>query len=197
MPFDGYPLEAAWTNESPMWDLHAEQHNAVESAVNNLQDQVTALAGLVAGQTSLIADLQDFVNLFNAPWTAYTPTLYNVTIGTGTRSGEYVKIGRLCFFRAGFVLGSGFTMSNAAPLGIGLPPGVTAVTAANGYPCIAAWANNSNYRWGGTGIVAISEPTRVARFADENSPLGWKQNEPFAWGSGDGMSMSGVLQTTT
>lgn len=197
MPFDGYPLEAAWTNESPMWDLHAEQHNLVEAAVNNLQDQVTALAALVAGQTSLIDNLQDFVNLFNSPWTPYTPTLYNVTVGTGTRTGEYLKAGRLLIVRAGFSLGSGFTMSSAAPIAIGLPDGMLAAVSQDKYPVINGWANNSNYRWGGSGVVIHTEPNRMSRFADESSPLGWKQGEPFTWGVGDGMWCTGVLQTTT
>lgn len=41
-----------------------------------------------------------------AAWTAYTPTLTNITIGNGTKTGAYCRIGKLVYFIATFNYGS-------------------------------------------------------------------------------------------
>jgi hypothetical protein len=44
----------------------------------------------------------------NVPWTAYSPTLTNVTLGTGGAiSAAYARIGRTILFRIRIVLGTG------------------------------------------------------------------------------------------
>jgi hypothetical protein len=39
-------------------------------------------------------------------WTAYTPTLANITLGNGTMVAAYQRVGRMIFYRAKFTFGS-------------------------------------------------------------------------------------------
>lgn len=56
---------------------------------------------------------------FSAAWTSYTPTFSGVTVGNGTNSSAYVKVGKLVCFRASFTLGS--TSAVTGQLGVTLP----------------------------------------------------------------------------
>lgn len=52
-------------------------------------------------------------------WTAFTPSWTNLTLGNGSATGNYCKIGKLVFFRVTFTFGS--TSSIGAGVGLTLP----------------------------------------------------------------------------
>jgi len=66
----------------------------------------------IAGETFPAADwnvvVNDIIALspFFSAWTAYTPTLTNVTTGNGTLTGKYLQVGDIVWFTVQFVLGT-------------------------------------------------------------------------------------------
>jgi len=45
-------------------------------------------------------------SITQAGWTSYTPSWTNLTVGDGTSTGSYVRIGNTVFFKVRFVFGS-------------------------------------------------------------------------------------------
>jgi hypothetical protein len=56
-------------------------------------------------------------------WTSYTPTLTNMTLGNGTITARYAKLGKIVLVRITFTLGSTSAMG-IAPI-FSLPPSLT------------------------------------------------------------------------
>lgn len=52
----------------------------------------------------------------NGAWTAYTPNLLNITIGNGTLTAAYQKMGKLVAYRATLTLGSTTTIGSDAAI---------------------------------------------------------------------------------
>ena len=74
----------------------------------------TTPATATAGSTALTAAFwneqvrDNLVELapFTAAWTSFTPSWSNVTVGNGTNTGGYIRVGKLVSYWAKFVLGS-------------------------------------------------------------------------------------------
>lgn len=201
MTFPGYPLPVDWDNNDANLNKHADGHNAVETAVNDLQDQITALAATVDAVAGTITDLSNFNALFEGP-VAYTPTttgLTSVGASPGERWGRYVRLGDLVFVEFGFMLGSGFVMSSVTPISISLPfPANPAFVTGARRPVFVCYANNSSVsrRTSGAGIVLSSDTNYASRFANEQSGLGWDQGTPFTWEVGDDFEGTGFYWAT-
>ena len=56
---------------------------------------------------------------FDIGWTTYTPTLTNITLGDGTVSAKYVRIGKLVNVQVQFTMGS--TSAVTGLIGVSLP----------------------------------------------------------------------------
>lgn len=197
-PFADYPLSTnVDDNDSSKSGFHSGLHNSERRAANELQDTLTALAATVATQASQISALQTAQALFNAAWTTYTPTLFNVTVGTGSTYGAYFKNGRFLTFRAGFKLGSGFTMTSS-PVGLTIP--FAAQVAVDRPALVSCYAQNVSVSWptGGVGAIFSTAPDRVTRVAGlgflDFSPGPWNRDNPQFWSSGDTLSVEGTVE---
>jgi len=86
-------------------------------------------------------------------WTSYTPTLRTesgtVTLGNGSSSGAYKLIGKTCFFRAQFVVGSS-TSIGADGIIIGLP--AAAKSPNFQFPAVGLDNNNAWYEYTANGL---------------------------------------------
>lgn len=196
MTFTGYPLSADWEGDDANLNQQAPAHNRVEVAANELQDQITTLQGQMDGFDSLATTMTAFMNLFSAP-VMITPTLVNVTVGAapGASWMRYIRVGQLVLIEGGFRLGSGFTMHATAPMGFQLPfnAAYIATGGVERRPVISCYANNysASQRTSGAGIVAVTEPQWLRRFANEATGLGWDAGSPFTWAINDDMQFSG------
>lgn len=93
----------------------------------------------VAGETVTAALMNTHVRdnelalfaLATADYTAYTPTLTNLTLGNGTRSAAYIQFGKLTVVTLDIVFGS--TTSLSGDLAVSLPATAPAGT---GSPCV-------------------------------------------------------------
>lgn len=125
----------------------------------------------------------------------YTPTLTNITIGNGTRSGRYYVRGLDVRFDIGVTIGSTTTFG-ASPFTFSVPY-ANANTISNYPPGIAV-----GYHGGtglSTGMIAINNAASafsVNRVTDVESANGWDSGTPWGWTSGDSMSFSGVYTTS-
>lgn len=200
-PFGGYPLPANVGDNDASGPSaptpHKELHNRVERGLNELQATVTALEAQIASNSTNISTLQAQQATFSAAWTPYTPILYNVTVGTGSVYGAYFKNGRYLSFRAGFKLGSGFTM-NLSPIGLNIP--FAAQVATDRPALVTCYAQNVAVAWptGGVGAIFASAPDRVTRIAGLGflnfTPSPWNEFNPQVWFVGDTLSVEGVIE---
>lgn len=115
-------------------------------------------------------------------WTSYTPTLTNVTIGSGTRAGAYAVIGKTVFYRATITLAADSSVSGQ--IGISLP--VTA--ASTGQATTARFFESGVNSW--VGILYFATTTRLDCFVSQvdGTYAGWKSAGtaiPFTWGTSD------------
>jgi hypothetical protein len=193
--FAGYPLSTDFTDDTPNLGNQADAHNDERAAINDLQGQITALESTITGLTDSIATLSAFKALFDSP-TSYTPTLTNMTVGAspGERWGRYVRFGDLVFYEFGFLLGAGFTMDATQPFGISLPfDADDALLTGSRRPVFTCYANNvsGTRRTSGAGIIFNTELTRISRFANENTGVGWDASAPFTWEVGDDFEGAG------
>ena len=122
---------------------------------------------------------------YTGGWTSYTPTFTNFTLGNGTVTAKYCKIGKVVFVHARIVLGSTSAVS-AYPI-MSLP--VNAVT--SGYFTGTADlqdAGNTNY----LGKIYIDSATGVWSSVDAvgGSYANYavvSATVPFTWTTNDGM----------
>ena len=82
-------------------------------------------------QTTLDGKFATIANFPATAWTTYTPTLTNMTLGNGTVTAKYAKLGKIVHLRITFVLGSTSTMGTGPTFS--LPPSLT-VESGQSYP---------------------------------------------------------------
>lgn len=121
----------------------------------------------------------------SSTWTAYTPTLSNVTLGNGTLSCAYVQFGKTVHFRIKLTLGSTSAITGAPTFT--LP--VTAV-AARAFS-FAASAYDSSAGNPHFGLDAMNTTTTVF-FRQGNTSL--SSTVPFTWATGDELYVSGTYE---
>lgn len=201
MTFPGYPLSTDFDDNTPNLTTQAEAHNEERGALNDLQDQISALAAAVDATVSTLTELVAFKALFDGP-VAYTPQttgLTSVGASPGERWGRYVRLGDLVFVEFGFRLGSGFVMSSTTPVSIELPfPANPAFITGARRPVFVGYANNASEsrRTSGAGIILSTNTLYASRFANEQTGLGWDGNSPFTWAVDDDFEGTGFYWAT-
>lgn len=128
-----------------------------------------------------------------SPWIAYTPTLANVTLGNGSITGAYSKIGRTVHYRGAIVFGS--TTAVTAQVIVGIPLAAAGGTANNtyGYGHITD-ASASNL---GPMIYARLWTTNSVSLyvGSTGSPV--NNGTPITFAVGDTLAFNGTYETTS
>lgn len=154
-----------------------------------------ALADTASRGVSGSAARADHVHAWPA-WQAYTPTVGNMTLGTGgTSSGRYVQLGKTVHFRAKVVLGTGFT------LGVGGPPGVTFPVASSVLTAVGRTAHLSGvFNDAGTASYTAVVTDNGAGYAVmyglgvSGGLYNITASNPFAFAAGDSLEYSGTIE---
>lgn len=121
-------------------------------------------------------------------WTAYTPTLTNITLGDGTLEGYYCQIGKIVHYRIQFTLGSTSSVSNLAAIGFPVTP-----------------KNTSNYPYGSVHLTDVSlslhyDATHIVLSGGRIVMSGIGSSgyvgaaDPFTWDTGDYIFISGTYE---
>lgn len=149
---------------------------------------------------------QDIVDNTNAEfplgvgaWTAWTPTLGNLTLGNGTVTAQYQRIGRVIYWSFKFVLGSTsavgtaptFTLPAApavAPYGVFFPFGQANLydNATNNYPGVVVLSSG--------GIVEIKAINAAGTYILTANVTA---TAPFTWTNTDEVHAIGVYQAAS
>lgn len=148
-------------------------------------------AGILAADYN--QDVRDNFKTLADPWTSYAPTLTNWTVGNGSLTGNYVKFGRLTFFRLRFDAGSTSTFVGN-PI-FGLP--TEAVTTFS-LPCgqaLLADSSGSGASFRATRTALINSGTDLLLRAEDGSVL--SSTVPWTWASGDTIEVSGFYQANS
>ena len=134
----------------------------------------TAPRTWVAGETvtaaMLNAHLRDNLKAITDPWTTYTPTIGGGwTLGSGTITGNYIRIGKTVHVRIGWILGSGTKHASSSPT-LSLPHIVAAGTNGSLLPLTASYHQpgvTASYGFGETGPgstgMTLYSTTRTVR----------------------------------
>lgn len=117
-------------------------------------------------------------------WTAYTPTLTNMTLGNGSMSARYVQIGKTVHLQIVATFGS--TTSISGTVSFSLPINYVNI----GLPTVNSVFSDHGLTWYyGFGIM---DATKVypQSFETDGSKLDVTATSPFTWTTNDGLFIS-------
>lgn len=172
--------------------VEAALADAVATAAADLATAVAdAAANLAAAEAALTADIADI----GSTWTPYTPTWTTSgtqpVIGNGALKGIWSRIGDLVRVRITLILGSTSTVGTNT-WAFGLPPGQVATydSAFSPWPIwtgTAAMRDVSAFNYYHATCVAGSAGDSVSALYSSAQVAG---NAPFAWGTGDFLTLN-------
>jgi hypothetical protein len=121
---------------------------------------------------------------YGGTWTAYTPTWTNITVGNGTSTGEYLRIGKMVIVKVGLTFGSTTSFAGAF-VQVSLPFSADTFYANNGGVIMfdVGSAVYNGFTWNTDAnkmnIQAISTNNLYGLSADISSTI------PFTWTTND------------
>jgi len=128
----------------------------------------------------------DLDNLLGSAYVAYTPTLTNLTLGNGTRTGAYRKVGRSVKGYAKFTLGS--TSAVTGNPSIGLPVAAASVLSYTSLQAQLLDSGTANY----DAIVVLSSVNAIGvwyRGGANGTFSGITSTLPFTWAVNDNIEV--------
>lgn len=162
----------------------ARDTNLYRSAADTLKTDDSFIVG---------ADLTIGTDVVNTAWTSYTPTWTGSTgspsLGNGTVSAAYKRIGKTMFFRIHYTFGTTTNFGSGA-WAFTIPVAANGVSA---MPAVCIQSVGSN-RWPATGWISGTTVTRIVAGSGGNAGIG--SGSPFAWTDADELVMSGCYETT-
>jgi hypothetical protein len=126
-------------------------------------------------------------------WIAYTPTLTGITIGNGTVTAKYSRVGKTVNVSILIVLGSTSSITGIVQVGIPL------TRAANTVPNTTISFDDTNVAiWPGFAFEAASVIQCLALLANGTyaAQAGTSATVPFTWGSGDKINVATTYETS-
>lgn len=143
------------------------------------------LSGTAARGTATTSARSDHVHP-TAVAQVYTPTLTNMTLGNGSRYGEYIQYGQLVMFMARFILGS--TSAIAANPRFSMPTSLSVA-----YQMQAKMVDN-----GTSTLTAVAEPDAsgvyVYGIGTNGAIYQVNATSPFTWVNGDSIEVRGMYR---
>lgn len=145
---------------------------------------------VAAGDDTLAADLNALV----PTWTSYSPSwggsVSNPSIGNGTLTGLYTKVGKLVHVRIALAIGSTST-GGSGRWTFSLPFAPAA------QQCLAAVAEDTSAATRYGGAAWITPGTGVFAVALGSGNGGVASTVPFTWANGDQLYISGSYESST
>lgn len=146
----------------------------------------TWVAGEVVSAALMNTHVRDNLLELNgtaSAWTAYTPTVSNITVGNGVLVGAYKQRGKSVEFRIAFTLGS----TSAVGTDPNFSPPVTSVATTQVAACVLSDASANTYAaaayiLAGTGVVPKSATGGISA------------SLPFVWTTNDQIQITGVYE---
>lgn len=130
------------------------------------------------------------------PWTAFTPTFTNVTVGNGVRYGRYKLLGKLLLVEARFKFGSSSSFGTSVHLT--LPASQQAMVGpGDTYMVVGSVGirDAATRFYVGSAVVSASTPTLIAPTHSESGNSGFvNATAPMTWANGDELLLNLALE---
>lgn len=154
------------------------------------------VAGEVVTAAMLNAEVRDAVLGMQAAWDAWVPTRTNYTLGNGTEVARFLRIGKTITYRYRLTFGSTTTVSSLVDIGLPAAP----KTGTGGYVVNDVMGSVHLYddsvgagsRTGGTAV--FDGGNGIVLLADRLAAAIVSTSNPWAWGVGDVLSVSGTYE---
>jgi hypothetical protein len=154
--------------------------------------------GFAAGQKISASVLNAAIG---ATWTSYTPTwtaaTSNPSLGNGTLSGAWTKVGKTVFVRVNLLMGSTTTYGSGA-FRFALPQ--TAATVA-GFTNLPIWVGSAYGLDNGTanrgGDVNVWSGATYATVTGNGTGAQWDAAIPQTWANGDSLALTFAYEAAT
>lgn len=149
----------------------------------------TTAPSYTAGQTLTAAQLNALQDGIQAAWTAWTPTLTNITLGNGTQVARYQRIGKNIWFYWDLTLGSTSAVGTGPT--VSLPVTALSAAAVRRLTCGYVDTSASRYDAGAT----YNESATAVSLGNGASPLAAiTATVPFTWATGDILHCHGTYE---
>jgi hypothetical protein len=131
-------------------------------------------------------------------WTTWTPTLTNLTLGNGTKTGRYMQIGKTVHFRFSFKLGSTSAVGTAPSFSLPVTAAAAVSTEANSEPLgNVVFVDSAVSRY--TGICVLSGTTDglIYNLAVNGTYPTFNNvtaTTPITWGTSDEITVTGTYE---
>lgn len=127
-------------------------------------------------------EITNFMTAMTDAWTTYTPTLANLTLGNGTMTASYRRIGKTLELRFRFTLGSTSAVGTSPTFS--LPAGMSAlITSDIAGDCYLQDTGASTRR--GQAIIASATTIGIFNFSTTGILQGTTATVPHTWATGD------------
>jgi hypothetical protein len=146
--------------------------------------------------STLLADTSPTTSTFNPQFTTNTGNV--LSISTGTQSGNYTKIGKLCFFRVNVKFANSTYADGTGQYQIVLPFPVAANTVTFRDGTLHNSNTGSYYHIAGIVDSAANTTTMGLYYFGGTVDLAWKNTTPVSWSTGNTthFDISGIYETT-
>lgn len=149
-----------------------------------------------AGDVLTASDVNTYLSHEGGAWTTWSPTYTNFTLGNGTSSAKYARVGRIIHFRLKVTLGS--TSSVTGGIRISLPVEAAASDQLNGFYVLMSDATGSRILGGTTELSTTgvelnafdSSGTYVAAVVTSATV-------PFTWTTSDYFLVVGTYESAS
>lgn len=156
----------------------------------------TWTAGEIVTAANVNTHLRDNLLAISGAWVTYTCT-WSGTLGNGTKSSFYTRIGRTIHYRITVSWGS-TTSHAAASQTFTLPVAENANISFVGAPMgIAGMYDASAGQFYASGIAVLSTGQTVFVHMPSSTTLLWTAANPTTWASGDILSITGTYEAST
>lgn len=156
----------------------------------------TWVAAEVVTALEMNTEIRDALTGIQAAWTAYTPTLTNITIGTGgTIVGNYLQIGKTIKFRFILTLGTGGALTGGAQ--ISLPVNALAALGSNNFPAGISSLRDSSASatvYGGCRMLAAANGVAPTYNVTATTSSDCTATAPWTWAVGDTIWCAGEYE---
>lgn len=149
----------------------------------------TWTAGLKPSAAWLNQYIRDNFAAIGNPWTSFTPTTTNITLGNGTLAGVYMQAGKFVQFRIKFTLGSTSAVTGSPTFTLPVTAFGNRVVCAGVSMYDSSAASGSAYKLGG----AFNSSTTNLLVRDDSSTV-LSSTSPFTWATDDELLITGCYE---
>lgn len=146
-------------------------------------------AGTLVSTDTIIQAFNKIAGLIdNDAWVSFTPSITGITLGNGTITGRYKKIGKTCHVSVVIVLGSTSVVTTSPSISLPFTAQSDNTTAFNGFNVYYRKSTGITYMGRCVNTVFCTLNLSTGQWADLTSTT------PFTWGVGDKIYLGGTYE---